>query len=368
MRLGDGTRGDIRQIRRALADPARIAAVLGLLDGARRQAVGLMVRCPAHDDAVPSCSLRTGNDGTLYFHCFGCSAGGDVLTLIATIYGLDARTQFPAIVSAAVKTIDQIDQIGRDDHLLLSNGFSASSNTQSSVCDSRDFDRVAQIILTACPLTSSPDALEYLSDRRVLDLAQRDGWAVLPETPTGQGDIIEAIVDEVGDIVWQGSGLCCSPRSFVWPQHRLVIPWVAAHGTVDTLQRRGLRELGGNTPRYVFPRGRKPVMPYGSEKLHAAVPVIAFVEGAIDVLSMRKLCALHSAVRDVVGLPGLTWRREWAHLAAKRIALVCLDADGPGDRTVQSIASDLRAAGATAVHRAKPVEGKDWNDVLMGVA
>lgn len=42
-----------------------------------------MVRCPFHDDHNPS--LKLNED---YFHCFGCGAGGDVVSLTARLFNL----------------------------------------------------------------------------------------------------------------------------------------------------------------------------------------------------------------------------------------------------------------------------------------
>ena len=42
-----------------------------------------MVRCPFHDDHTPS--LKLNED---YFYCFGCGAGGDVVSLTAKLFDL----------------------------------------------------------------------------------------------------------------------------------------------------------------------------------------------------------------------------------------------------------------------------------------
>ena len=42
-----------------------------------------MVRCPFHDDHTPS--LKLNED---YFYCFGCGAGGDVVSLVARLFDL----------------------------------------------------------------------------------------------------------------------------------------------------------------------------------------------------------------------------------------------------------------------------------------
>ena len=92
---------DPKAIKSALADPERVLGLLGLLDGAKRQAHGYLIRCPWHSERTPSCSVKLASDGTIAAHCFGCGAGGDVLTLVAAARGLDARRDFPRVVELA---------------------------------------------------------------------------------------------------------------------------------------------------------------------------------------------------------------------------------------------------------------------------
>jgi hypothetical protein len=58
------------------------------------------------------------------------------------------------------------------------------------------------------------------------------------------------------------------------------------------------------------------------------------------------------------------WTASWAELARGRLAFVALDADAAGERAVEELSADLLVAGAVAVKRWTPREGKDWADVL----
>ena len=53
------------------------------LERAGRNLVG---RCPFHSEKTPSFTVFSDN-----FHCFGCSAGGDVITFIMRIENLEYR-------------------------------------------------------------------------------------------------------------------------------------------------------------------------------------------------------------------------------------------------------------------------------------
>lgn len=82
-----------REVREALAEPARVAELLGL---ERSRTERGKWRCPAHGGT--SLSLRRGRDGTLQARCFGCELAGDVFSLLAAVRGLDARADFASLL------------------------------------------------------------------------------------------------------------------------------------------------------------------------------------------------------------------------------------------------------------------------------
>lgn len=88
-------------LRRRLADPRRLVELLGLQEGARPQSHGVLVRCPAHADRTPSCSVRVAADGTIACRCFACDWSADALGLVAVAHGLDVRRDFPRVLDLA---------------------------------------------------------------------------------------------------------------------------------------------------------------------------------------------------------------------------------------------------------------------------
>jgi hypothetical protein len=78
----------IRDVKHLLTDPVRLVTGLGWGEGAKRQSRGLIIRCPAHGERNPSCSVRVAQDGMVSVKCFACQWSGDVLTCIAQAYGL----------------------------------------------------------------------------------------------------------------------------------------------------------------------------------------------------------------------------------------------------------------------------------------
>ncbi len=54
--------------------------------------------CPFHGEKTPSFHV---NRDKGFFHCFGCGVGGDVLSLIAAVAGLDVRRDFALVLERA---------------------------------------------------------------------------------------------------------------------------------------------------------------------------------------------------------------------------------------------------------------------------
>jgi len=109
-----GDRQQVEQIKQALANPRRLAELLGLTDGLKPQARGVSVRCPLHAENNPSCSITVGDDGGIRVRCFaGCDfggekGGGDELHLVAAVNGLSIKTDFPEVLrrAAALAGVD----------------------------------------------------------------------------------------------------------------------------------------------------------------------------------------------------------------------------------------------------------------------
>lgn len=76
---------DFAHIRRH-ADLDAILAAYDLERGARKRGQQIMIRCPFHDDAEPSCGISRGGK----WHCFGCEAkGGSLLEFVAELEQVD---------------------------------------------------------------------------------------------------------------------------------------------------------------------------------------------------------------------------------------------------------------------------------------
>ncbi|WP_218920099.1 CHC2 zinc finger domain-containing protein [Chondromyces crocatus] len=375
------------EVRRALDDPRALCHRLGLDRGARRQRSGLMILCPWHDEKTPSCSVRVAQDGTIAVHCHACGASGDALSLVAVAHRLDVRRDFRDVLSEAARIAGldpahlrfgaptTIPFVGRRGPALAKVGARPATKPSASLSlapppealDDPTFAAIASVLLHIGRIDEGPlskDVALYLAQRKLLDLARAEGWAALPASGKAQAAWIEMLVSVFGRDVMERSGLLWKRGSalvFAHPEHRLIIPWRAADGAVQTLQRRRVDTI--TDKKYVFPAGRPARELYGLDKVRTDT-TFAIVEGAADVLALRWLLSRDGIDATVVGLPGAQrWDTAWARHAGPR-AILGLDADRAGHLAVGGIAHDLVLAGVAHLERWKPRIGKDWADTL----
>jgi hypothetical protein len=342
--------------------------VLGLGFGKRAKlhAHSADIPCPVHDDADPSCSVFDTRDGGAGVRCHACGFSGTALHLIAAVLGLDIRGDFGRVVAAAEA------MVGTGTEAPPPPRRCPPRLAEPAALQDEVFAAVVAPMLHGGRLDESRIAMDvtsYLRERALLDLAREDGWAALPRIPfqcAWVAMLFAAAEPCPGyappftrrDV--EQSGLVTGVQ-FSHPSNRLCIPWRTPEGVIYSLQR---RRIDHGEPRYVGPRGRAFVWPFGIERMREA-PVeapIAFVEGAIDVLALRALCRARGEPTIVLGLPGVSaWRPSWATFARGRVAAVAVDTDAAGERVVGEMARDLCDAGARRIERWKAPAG-DWAD------
>jgi CHC2 zinc finger len=214
---------DATIVRRLLTDPLKLCTSLGLLDGAKRQGGGLLVRCPAHSERTPSCSVTPGPDGTVRARCFGCDWSGDALTLIAAVRGLSLRSSadFRGVLSEGA-------EIGGD-HALASELRAGASRV----------DRELPPALPLAPPREYPPIAEVreLWDSAVSVEADPDAWEWLRSRGVDPRRVFESGVARVlplGTKVppWARYGAA----NWVATGHRLLIPVLDAAGTLRSVR------------------------------------------------------------------------------------------------------------------------------------
>lgn len=360
-----------RELRRSLDNPAALCSALGLLDAkAKRQPQGLIVRCPAHDDDEPSCSIRVAKDGTIGCKCQACGWSGDALTLIAQVEGLDLRGDFQRVLERAAELAGVRLEDVRTPAAARSPRPAVVEEPSMPALDDERFAELVSVLTGPLDDPGAEAVAGYVAGRGLAGgtdlVAMREARAVLEAAQDRFGPKVLALsglfsIDSSGELRTAGGVPALRHAG-----HVLAILWRRPDGTVYVVQRR--RVDGEKKSKYVFPEGRSPRWPFGVERTAGADPhlPIVFTEGALDAIARGELDRRAGLERLVLGVPSVTiWKPAWAELARGRVAFVATDADTEGDRVVAGWAADLYRAGAAEVRRLRPGDGaKDWGDVL----
>ncbi len=327
------------ELKVALNDPVQLAGALGLRGSPSR--TGMMVHCPAHDDQNPSCSVFRTEQGTVAFKCFACGAKGDVFSLIGAVHKLDPRRQFREVIAKARELAGA--DVGPKE-----------GDERLPPVDPAVVALEATALLEAFPLTETGAVADYLRGRRLFDQALAEGWGAFPVGDKSDTRLAER-VREVAPTL----GLVNTTGQVTHQENVLLIPWRDRHGAIGQLQR---RRIGEGTPKYVSLHGFPLASLYGEEHLASSTGVVMLVEGAVDVLAARSLCAAEKLDRTVLGVPGAsTWRPEWSSLFDRREVVLGFDRDDAGQAAASRIGASLMKSGASAVVRRIPrAEHKDW--------
>lgn len=241
---------------------------------------------------------------------------------------------------------------------------------QRQTLEPASYAALAGKLLDLCPFTEEPDVMAYVDKRALAVVGAQAQLGALPP-PAGQAPLIQALLKTFDQDVLARAGLVrrttegrVELERFAFPGHRLLIPWRGPGGSVDVLQR---RRLDTGEPKYVFPPGMRPRLPFGAEALRASdlERTLVLAEGALDVLALRLLDQRDRLGLLPLGLPGVKgWQPDWARFAKGRTVRIALDADAAGDAETRKLADQLYEAGAARVQRWRLTDAKDWAEAV----
>jgi len=309
-RRRDRQRDDIK---RALSDPGRVAELLGLTEGSKRQQTGLLVRCPSHNERDASCSItRHPADDLLRVKCHACGFSGDVFHLVAAVRGLAVDRDFAAVVEEA-RRLAGIAEL-------------SAPQRPSAQASTPDLDAA----WAALPQLDAAGR-EYLRGRGL------DGAAEYCRT------VPQVAPAQLGQLAREGFVLAQAMRN--------------SAGRVVGIQ---VRPVDRKDFRVV---GQSGAGVFGQVDRVEAARVVVLCEGFTDTLAA--LCALDaskpSAVIGIAGVNAVS-ALHGLPLDGKKV-LVATDADTAGDKGAAAIAAELDRLKASPV-RARPTAGKDLCDML----
>lgn len=330
------------RIRNRLTNPYELCGMLGLLDGHQRQSGGVMIRCPAHAEKTPSCSVTVGPDGTVRARCFGCQWTADALGLVGMARGLtgfgDVLREAAALAGVELEDRDQ-DRNGR----------AASDRDAPSQAPVRPVEAVSEDARTYPPadelrafwrslvrLVDAPEAAGMIQITRGIPVAEVDAAGVARAMPEG------APVD-------LPSWATFRRRSWLDTSHRVVLPAFDATGTMRSVRAWRVRTGEGydDTPKRLPPSGHKAAgLVLANRVARAALasekrtPLRwVFAEGEPDFL----VWSCRSPGDAVVGIVSGGWTEDHAkRIAFGSTVVIRTHRDKAGDKYAAEIVASLK--------------------------
>lgn len=329
-----------------------IEQVIGSYVTLKRAGSNLVGICPFHNEKSPSFTVFQ-HDQSPHFYCFGCGAGGDVVTFIRKIENLD---YVAAVEFLAARAGIEIPHDGKTDRDAVSRKRVLEMN------------RAAALFFHKClydPRYGS-EALEYLSGKRALSGATIKHFG-LGYSPNDFG-VLTSYLHGLGytDEEMTAGFMCGRSRTtnklYDYFRNRVMFPIIDVAGNVVAF---GGRVMDDSKPKYLntsdtpaFKKSRN-LFALNFAKSHCAEKMI-LCEGYMDVI------ALHAAgFENAVATLGTAITEEHARIMAKytKEVIICYDSDEAG---INAANKAMRVLGGVGVEvRVLRVEGaKDPDEFI----
>jgi len=325
-----------KEIRCALINVRELCERLGMLDGIgsfKRQAGGLIVRCPWHTEMTPSCSIRIAGDGTIAARCHSCGATGDALSLVAVRHGLRLGHDFPQVLRVAAELAGLWAIVQELDTRTSDPGRAKVPPPRAVREPDRGYPPEAEVMAlwaAAGPTRKDPKVSAWLATRG-LDAGRVDAEELARAIPADA--ILPRWAAHAG-ATWAESG------------HRLLFSMHDAKGAVRSL--RAGRVIDGDSPKRLPPGGFKAGEIVLANSIGVAMlaglfapELIVIAEGEPDFLVWAtKRSSTPSAV---LGIGSGSWCTAIAERLPEQSTVdIRTDHDQAGDRYAKEIAESLR--------------------------
>ena len=298
----------------------------------KRAGSNLVCRCPFHSEKTPSFTIYSNPS---HFYCYGCGAGGDVVTFVKRIENLDFMGAVEYLANRANMPMPQ------------------QVPGEIRVDKKRYYDMNAQAARFWHKILLSPEGkkgLDYLTGRGLtLPVITRFGLGYAPDS----FDMLTKHLTELGyrekEIKenFLGGVSAKTGKLFDFFRNRVVFPIIDVAGNVVAFSGRFVGEMGPNDRKY-FNTNDTPVFKKSRHvfalNLAKNSPDKEFVlcEGNMDAVS------LHAAgITNAVASLGTALTGDQCRLLARftdKIAL-CYDGDAAGKKATQKAIRLLNAAG-----------------------
>lgn len=290
--------------------------------------------CPFHSEKTPSCVIYV---DTQSFYCFGCGAGGDVITFTRQIENLPYLE--------AVKLLAQRA------------GLELPTENREDAMRSRMRMRVLEINRASAnffykQLISGQDksGLQYFHQRKLLpETIKKYGLGFAPDSWTSLRDHLRKLGYTDQEMIT--AGVCLEGKNgngcYDAFRNRVMFPILDLRGNVIGF---GGRVLDDSKPKYlntnktpVFDKGRN-LFSLQFAKAAASTKMI-LAEGYMDVISINQ-----AGFPNVVATLGTAITADQARLIAQyaKEVVIAYDSDGPGQTATQKALNHFSAVGLPA--------------------
>ena len=305
----------------ALRNANPIETVMGGYVNLTRRGRNYVCSCPFHSERTPSCTIFT---DTQNFYCFGCGAGGDVITFIMKIENLT----FPeAVKLLAQRSGMEVPSFGNK-----SDGY-AKRKTRIY-----EMNRIAaNFYFTNLIKGEDKTGLQYFANRKLTPQTIKkyglgyasDSWNQLTDLLRSKGYSDDEMVD-----AWLAGRSQKSGRLFDMFRKRVMFPIVDLRGNIIGF---GGRVLDDSQPKYLN-TGKTPVFDKGSNLFsmnfakNSNAKRLILCEGYMDVIAVNQ-----AGFDNVVATLGTAITPDQARLISHYAeeVIVAYDSDGAGQKATQ---------------------------------
>lgn len=312
-----------------------IAEVMGEYVSAKRSGRDYICLCPFHNEKTPSCYIHPDRE---YFHCFGCGAGGDVITFIMKYHNL---SYYEAVKYLA-------ERAGLD-MPADSYGSGVRTDVKKRIYEAnRD---AAKFFYSNLSKPQGRECVRYLMQVRGLSKQTitrygmgfaPDSWSELKTHMLGLGYSERELLD--ARLISRSKNN--TKRSFDFFVNRAVFPFIDLTGNILGF---GGRTLGGdkrkyvNTPESAVYKKKRFLFSLNIAKNAAASEKrILLCEGNLDVITL-----VQAGFENAVASCGTALTPEQAKLISSYVkeVVICYDSDEAGQKAAAKAIPILESAG-----------------------
>lgn len=312
-----------------LKQNCKIDSIMSSYVNLKRNGHNYVCLCPFHSEKSPSCTVYTDNDS---FYCFGCGAGGDVITFVRKIENLEYIEAIKFLAERAGMTLPE-----------------DAENNQLSRMKARVLEinrSAARYFYTQLTAKSGEKGLRYIAARALSpDTVKKYGLGYAPDSWDSLKKHLNAAGFSDDELV--AAGVCAKSnggRVYDVFRDRLIFPIIDLRGNVIAF---GGRIIDGSGPKYlnsadtpVFKKSRN-LFSLNFAK-NAKSDRLILAEGYMDVISINQ-----AGFGNVVATLGTALTQEQARLMSQyaKEVIIAYDSDGAGQAATHKAINLLSEAG-----------------------